>query len=234
MCRVPQPGGGEEWVSFNDEQVTRVPPSQVRCRAGALLPRATARDKPIARAAAGGRLCAAPCFSASRGPGAACRPPPLRTARPLNPPAILHPCCRRWSASTPTFSSTCAASGRQPCRPPPPRGATTGGPAARRRRAAACRPDAGARQRPDPLVTPAQLPPRCCCCCSFFLHPLACTALSILCLGFLCCFLCAFAVPFPCLPTLLCPQPVLPLLCSPPCTLFCSPPFPVAGLFWTL
>lgn len=29
MCRVPQQGGGEEeWFSFNDEQVARVPPSQ--------------------------------------------------------------------------------------------------------------------------------------------------------------------------------------------------------------
>lgn len=30
MCRVPQAGGDDAWYSFNDEQVSRVSPSQVR------------------------------------------------------------------------------------------------------------------------------------------------------------------------------------------------------------
>lgn len=30
MCRVPQPDGDEQWYSFNDENVVRVSPSQVR------------------------------------------------------------------------------------------------------------------------------------------------------------------------------------------------------------
>jgi hypothetical protein len=32
MCRVPQAGGDDTWYSFNDEQVARVSPNQVRAQ----------------------------------------------------------------------------------------------------------------------------------------------------------------------------------------------------------
>lgn len=52
MCRVPQLGGGDAWFSFNDEQVTRVSPTQVTSQYAYILFYVRTGSSSVAAAAA--------------------------------------------------------------------------------------------------------------------------------------------------------------------------------------